>query len=106
MRQFTLTVKDDQSILVANHNPVMPMKPLDIVRTPKGALALVTETNGNGTSALITYIGGNPHGEYIAWWRQVDGLVVVDSLPNLLARSMGIKPESSDVNAAFPLPTK
>lgn len=61
-------------------------KPLDFVRTPKGAIALVTETNDEGRSASIRFLGGgSPTGEKSAWWEDGDGLVVIDSLPRLLA---------------------
>jgi hypothetical protein len=64
----------------------MPMKALDFVRTPKGAIALVTETNRRGTSACIAYLGGgNSTDEKNAWWSEGEGLVVVDSLPRLLS---------------------
>ncbi len=63
------------------------MKPLDFVRTPEGAVALVTETNGPynglGRQASITFIGAH-RGEKSAWWDE-DELVVIDSLPRLLA---------------------
>jgi hypothetical protein len=62
---------------------------LDIVRTPGGGVAIVTETNDNGVMASLEYFGGlNPKGEYNAWWRDGDGLIVIDSLPHLLARTM------------------
>ena len=60
------------------------MKALDFVRTPKGALALVTETNNAGKSASITFVGCCETGEKNAWWDAND-LAVVDSLPRLLA---------------------
>jgi hypothetical protein len=62
------------------------MKPLDFVKTPKGNIALVTETNNGGKMASIAFIGGgNPSGEHNAWWRECDGLIVIDSLPRILA---------------------
>ena len=62
------------------------MKALDFVKTPKGAIALVTETNNKGVMASIAFIGGgNPTGEKNAWWEKDDGLMVIDSLPHLLA---------------------
>lgn len=64
------------------------MKALDIVRTPKGALAIVAETNNGGKEASIRYIGGrSPYGEHIAWWSESE-LVVVDSFPRLIASAM------------------
>jgi len=62
------------------------MKPLDIVRTPKGAYALIIETGDGGVDAAISYFGGgNPTGERNAWWSEGEGLVVVDNLPHLLS---------------------
>lgn len=61
------------------------MKALDIVRTPGGGIAFITETNNNGKEASINYIGGiNPKGEYNAWWN-VKELEVIDSIPKMLA---------------------
>lgn len=64
------------------------MKALDIVTTPGGGIAIITETNLNGKEASIDYINGlNPSQEHNAWWLEEE-LKVIDSLPNLLARSM------------------
>lgn len=60
------------------------MKPLDFVRTPKGAIALVTEISGSGTASLMYLGGGNPTHEKNAWWAE-GSLEVIDSLPHLLA---------------------
>ena len=60
------------------------MKPLDFVRTPKGALALVVETNEAGREASIEYICRCETGEHNAWWDKSD-LTVIDSLPRLIA---------------------
>ena len=59
------------------------LQPLDLVRTPKGAMALVTEINSSGCASLEYLGGGNPTQEKNAWW--ASGLEVVDSLPHLLA---------------------
>ncbi len=61
------------------------MKALDFVRTPKGALAIIQETNDHGKQASIEYIGRCETGEHNAWW-DADDLTVIDSLPHLLAR--------------------
>lgn len=62
------------------------MKPLDFVRTPKGAIAMITETNDGGKQASIRFLGGgNPTGEKNAWWHEGEGLEFIDSLPHLLA---------------------
>jgi len=61
------------------------MKALDIVRTPKGAIAFITETNNNGQKASITFIGDTNKGsEKNAWWNLND-LEVIDSIPKMLA---------------------
>ena len=61
-------------------------KPLDFVKTPKGAVAFITETNDGGGRCSIYFLGGgNPSGEKNAWWRLGDGLIVIDSLPLMLA---------------------
>ena len=64
-------------------------KPLDIVRTPKGALAMVTEVGEDGQSA-IDYLGGYDiaaTSEKNAWWAESE-LTVLDSIPRLLANAM------------------
>ena len=62
------------------------MKPLDIIRTPKGAYGMIKETNENGSYASVDYFGGgNPTNEKNAWWKEGDGLEVIDSLPRFLA---------------------
>jgi len=79
------------------------MKPLDIVRTPGGGIALITETNDEGGQARISYIRGcNPKHEYNAWWR-TNQLTVVDNLPRLLAGAMynGFGRGQSDVEHFF-----
>jgi hypothetical protein len=63
------------------------MKALDFVKTPKGFIALIKETNNNGEQASIDFVGGgNPSGEKSAWWSKEE-LEVIDSLPHMLARS-------------------
>lgn len=79
----------------------LTIKPLDIVRTPKGAIALVTtvthDSTGShkGTSASIDFIGDS-HGERNAWWYSKDNpwheinggdLVVLDNLARVLAQA-------------------
>ena len=64
------------------------MKALDIVRTPGGGIAVITETNNNGKQASINYITGlNPKSEHNAWWDE-NKLEIIDSIPHLLAKSM------------------
>ena len=61
------------------------MKALDIVRTPKGGIAFITETNREGKKASINFIGDlNPGDERNAWWDESE-LVVIDSLPRMIA---------------------
>ena len=61
------------------------MKALDIVRTPKGAIGFITETNNNGKTASITFIGDTNKGrEKNAWW-DLGQLEVIDSIPKMLA---------------------
>ena len=63
------------------------MKPLDFVKTPKGNIAIITETNNLGAQASITFIGRqNPDNEKNAWWYSNE-LEVIDNLPLLLAYS-------------------
>jgi hypothetical protein len=64
------------------------MKALDIVRTPKGAIGFITETNNNGQKASIRFIGDtNKGGEHNAWWR-IEQLEVIDSIPKMIATAM------------------
>ena len=67
------------------------MKPLDFVRTPQGALALVKEVLedelGNRSASVSFIGGGHPTKERNAWWRSGD-LEIVDNLPQLLSREM------------------
>jgi hypothetical protein len=59
------------------------MKPLDIVTTPKGAVAVVTETDGH--KARIAYIRGlDKKRQHNAWWSENE-LDVIDSIPRILA---------------------
>lgn len=72
------------------------MKPLDIVLTPNGFIAMVTEVGTRETRqgiiwvASINYLKGQPNAgqQKSAWWDEGDGLVVLDSLPNLLASAL------------------
>lgn len=64
------------------------MRALDIVKTPNGSLGIITETNGKGGRASIEFIGNLRVGnDKNAWWLRSE-LMVVDSLPKLLARTM------------------
>ena len=61
------------------------MKALDIVVTPKGNVAYITETNDGGKSASIMFINGlNDGTDHNAWWDEEE-LTVIDSIPRMLA---------------------
>jgi hypothetical protein len=61
------------------------MKALDIVITPKGGIAFITETVDNGSRANITFIETlNIGREYNAWW-DASELTVIDSIPKMIA---------------------
>jgi len=64
------------------------MKPLDFVKTPMGAVAIILEvTEGNGVSkASIAFIG-KPTKEKNAWWEKSE-LTVIDNLPRVLAYNL------------------
>ena len=63
------------------------MKALDIVRTPKGGIAFITETNSNGKKASISYINNlNIGKERNSWWNENE-LEVIDSIPRLIAEA-------------------
>ena len=64
------------------------MKALDIVKTPGGGLAVVTETNRGGTQISIDFLNNmNPAREHNAWWSESE-LEVLDSIPRILANAM------------------
>lgn len=60
------------------------LQPLDFVRTPKGAIAIVSETNGRD-SVAITFVGKRTTDEKNAWWNERE-LKLIDALPYLLSR--------------------
>lgn len=62
-------------------------QPLDIVKTPKGGMAIIKEISG-GSASIRYFLDCNPKNEHDAWWGKNDGLVVVDSLPRILANCM------------------
>ena len=63
--------------------------PLDFVKTPEGAIAIVdgVKTTQGEVNVSITFVGFNHTQEKNAWWRE-DELEVVDSLPHILAKTM------------------
>lgn len=60
-------------------------KPLDIVRTPRGGIAMITESSADDTHA-VDYID-NPNGEHNAWWQGSD-LQYLHNIPALLTNAM------------------
>jgi len=84
------------------------VKPLDIVRTKAGSIALVTETNNKGTQASLDYIyevkPDGLNGEKNAWWREDfpgDKLTILTSLPLLLSKAMSHPMGSGDEDAEY-----
>lgn len=82
------------------------MKPLDFVRTPKGNVALITETytrNDGRQQASIMFIGHPNPMEHNAWHDEAD-LTVIDNLPRMMARGMRhpFGQGEDDAVAAFP----
>ena len=63
------------------------MRPLDFVKTPKGGLAIIKEIGRNGDASIEYLKGMNPGQEHNAWW-PLGSLVVIDSLPWILSRTM------------------
>ena len=60
------------------------MKPLDFVKTPRGNIAIITETTAGGTKASVMFLGGQKtSSEKSAWWDETE-LEVIDNLPRLL----------------------
>ena len=79
------------------------MRALDIVRTPKGGIGFVTETNNNGEKVSINYIGDlNIGQEYNAWWDESE-LTIIDSIPKMIAMGLAhpFGNGKSDVNNFF-----
>jgi hypothetical protein len=83
---------------------VANIKALDIVNTPLGAIALVTEA-GDGQCSITFLAETKRTGEKNAWWDE-DELTWVDSIPRLLANAMahpfGTNKRQGDEN--FPRP--
>ena len=59
------------------------MQVLDFVITPNGSFAIITECIDN--EASIEFIGENKFNEGLAWYNK-DELIIIDSLPLILAR--------------------
>lgn len=62
------------------------MRPLDIVRSPRGGVGLVTEVGEHG-EVSVTFFQNAYAGEKTAWWSQ-DELTWLDSLPRVLANRL------------------
>jgi hypothetical protein len=61
-------------------------KPWDVVRTPKGAIAVITETDG--TQASIEFLPNQVETyEKNAWWHISEKLTVLGSLITLLVNA-------------------
>ena len=86
----------------------MKFQPLDFVKTPKGQIGFVTDVSSNGDCS-IAFLGGKGNGEKSAWWSPKDGLIIVDSLPSLLAREI-VHPFNDNAkkvaNKVFPVDRK
>lgn len=63
------------------------MRPLDIVKTKKGALAIVQEISSDGSIAIEFIGASNAANEKNAWWDDGE-LTVIDSIPWILSRTM------------------
>lgn len=61
-------------------------RPLDIVQTPKGATAFVTEVSENDTVCIQFLKWDVKTGEKNAWWEPHE-LDVLDSLPRMLGEA-------------------
>ncbi len=73
------------------------LKPMDIVRTPRGAIAMVTNVSQRG-EVSIGYLGvrhfgngggANPTGERNALWGKENGLILIYSIPRIISFAMG-----------------
>lgn len=76
------------------HNSKLPIKPLDFVSPVNDStvIGMITEINSNTYSSGIKYSAsitwiGNSKGLHNAWWLE-DEIVVVDSLPRILATKL------------------
>lgn len=64
------------------------MKALDIIKTPRGSIGIIVETNNGGTQASVDFIRGcDENGDKSAWWT-IKELEIIDSLPRILASAM------------------
>lgn len=61
------------------------LKPLDLVKTPNGSFAIITERSGKNYS--IRFIGPS-NGDKNAWWSPFEGLEYLDNLPRILSIGM------------------
>ena len=61
------------------------LQPLDIVETPKGELAYVTDVSTTDRYSISYFKEGNPSGEKNAWWEPND-LNLVSSIPRILTK--------------------
>lgn len=74
------------------------IRPLDIVRTPKGMIAVVTETDGE-QSSIRFFPNQEDSGEKNAWWDSADLHClgsIVQVIANSLAHPFGSNREQGD----------
>ena len=74
------------------------LKAFDFVRTPKGGIAIVKETVGEGEEASIVFVTENKGKEKSAWWYSNE-LVVINNLMLLFAENLA-NPTGSGRNDA------
>jgi hypothetical protein len=64
---------------------IVPYAPLDVVRTPKGNIAVVVEVSGDRAS--IDFLDPDRSSEHNAWWGPTE-LVVIGNLVPLMVNAM------------------
>lgn len=76
------------------------MKPLDIAKTAQGSLCIITEVNDhrgeNRFTAAVHFIGPYDRHEKVAWYTPEE-LIIIDSLPMVLAR-IAVSPGGSGMS--------
>lgn len=83
-------------------------KALDIVKAPSGVVGIVTETNtrvDGSQKVSVDWFKGQSSDEKTAWWDKDDGLVLLDSLPRVLASAVAhpFGGGQTDVDSFFPI---
>ena len=77
-------------------------RPLDLVLTPGGVLAMVIEVSPWGDCQIEFLTHQKVIGEKVAWWNESDGLIIMDSIPRLLTRAMCHPSGNSARNPNYP----